>query len=518
MTRMGPDDFLDRLHKTFSAYDNRKSLRAHIVPPALPPEDQSHWLECHARRYVIDHILAGLGWNIHARRDLADHIQNLNIEYPVLSAETGHRRFLDYLGYEQQSGRPLLIVEAKRPSLSLPSVNNHGGHPAHHPAADMIQTFCGDMKSGARQSSSSRPQLTQQWQKYLRDLRDYFCSAAAQAGGVKRLVITNGEWLIIFQDPPQAFGDDSEDAGEVVVYQDREAVLANSLDIFERLAYKKLTDEAPWLRPNEVSGAVSDENIAGVARALLVAYDHTWTGYGKVPHMHVTPLLLLVGRDGGCIVVEPGNPAPSEVPRDSNGWTDHMNSVAKQADQLLEEVERQLGHKCRLLNIKDYFENERLFGHWPAVKERRTQPGKHREFVVVTGDRTHFLVSGSWGSCTFHTHENASAKDCGHQYGCLDRPSTFPRCYFPSRVQFHCAHRETYETKKTPVTQLNRYKTGTRSAGNDEAFCELWKIDQFLCCRSCVFLPACEQSKLFQLPCLAARCKTSLQTAADCRE
>jgi len=502
---MEPETFWDRLHRLFAQYDNRHNLAGRIGPGNLSRAEKDDWLECHARRYVIDHMLAGLGWNIQAHLELADHIQNLNIEHQVLSAESGHRRFLDYLGYERESERPLIIVEAKRPSLSLPSASDYCGHPTHHPAAEMIKQFCPQMKSGGHQPSTDAPQLPSQWQEHLRTLRDYFLSTSVQAGSVKRVVITNGEWLIIFQDPLQAFGDDSDDMGEIVVYQDHNAILERWQDIFERLAYKKLTDKPPWLQPNQVSGAVSDKNVAGAAHALRVCYNHSQTGYRETPNMYVTPLLLLVGKNGSCVVVQPDHPDPSQVPCDSNSVANHTKSVTQQANQLLGEVERQLGHKPQLLNIKDYYENKRLFEHWPAVKERRTQLGQHREFVVVTGDQTHFLVSGSCGSCPFHKFTNASANNCVHPHGPLNRSSTSPRCYFPSGDRFHCAHGKTYDAKKTLVTALNRNRTGMRSAGNDEAFCELWKIDQFLCCQSCLYRPVCEQSQLFNLPCPKTR-------------
>ena len=75
-------------------------------------------LEIHLRVYFIDTLLESLNWRFD--RDTYGNTPNLLPEAVVRSVQSGHRRYLDYLGFEAETDRPLLVVETKRPNSPLP--------------------------------------------------------------------------------------------------------------------------------------------------------------------------------------------------------------------------------------------------------------------------------------------------------------------------------------------------------------------------------------------------------------
>jgi len=65
----------------------------------------------------------------------------------------------------------------------------------------------------------------------------------------------------------------------------------------------------------------------------------------------------------------------------------------------------------------------------------------------------------------------------------------------------HCAHRDVISAKGTPITPANRSQCGPRSGRDGQAFCEIWRFEQHLCCRTCAFEEVCLKVAVFQLPC-----------------
>lgn len=93
------------------------TIRAKFASGADTAVDES--LEAHLRVYVINDLLRALNWNMGVAPEAG--LPNLVPEAPIWSAGTESQRFLDYLGVERgDCERPLLIVETKRPSASLP--------------------------------------------------------------------------------------------------------------------------------------------------------------------------------------------------------------------------------------------------------------------------------------------------------------------------------------------------------------------------------------------------------------
>src|SRR5439155_14602448 len=97
---------------------NELRARYDRLPPERRPRDFDEALEHHARCHLIHALLSGLNWRLDLT--LEDGLPNLFCEVAVRSTTLGTRRLLDYLGIQHETNDPLLIVEAKRPSSSLP--------------------------------------------------------------------------------------------------------------------------------------------------------------------------------------------------------------------------------------------------------------------------------------------------------------------------------------------------------------------------------------------------------------
>jgi hypothetical protein len=135
------DSFKERLREVFqAAQEVRATLDEVATAGNVDPEEtvagaaqirKKEWLECHARDFVLDHLLAALNWQKTPTLDATPYVQaNLVIEQPpdvggqprrkLKPSDKEKRKRMDYLGYERDTDRPLLVLEAKRPELQLP--------------------------------------------------------------------------------------------------------------------------------------------------------------------------------------------------------------------------------------------------------------------------------------------------------------------------------------------------------------------------------------------------------------
>jgi hypothetical protein len=165
----------------------------------LDPKIYNDALEAHIRVYFIDQLLAALRWNIVYEAD--EEVANLIPEVQI-DPKSGRRRFLDYFGYERTIDQPLLVVEAKR--LNEPIPIEIGGS-----TETLAETVAGWLREGA-----TPPHPWDEWLEALRGyLRDIFHRLKVFP---RRAVIVNGDWLVIFEDPADAFGVDGRRTASLV--------------------------------------------------------------------------------------------------------------------------------------------------------------------------------------------------------------------------------------------------------------------------------------------------------------
>lgn len=180
-------------------------------------------LERPTRRHLIDPMLCALGWNL----DCPDVI----IEEDPRKTENGRWIYCDYSGFDTH-GIPVLLVEAKKAeakSARSPGELNF----TSQDAADLISKSLRYVKAGERP-----PGILAEWAEWLNDLLAYVRSlSGAEPKNLRRVVITSGRWMIIFNDPATAFINDAgPTSDEVKCYMSMEEILMYHDEIYKLLA------------------------------------------------------------------------------------------------------------------------------------------------------------------------------------------------------------------------------------------------------------------------------------------
>src|SRR5260370_34156925 len=149
-----------------------------------PADD--HELEAHVRKYFIDGLLWALNWRLDAGPPNPTALVLVEAQLAP-EGQDGAVRFLDYLGVERETLRALLVLEAKRPSVELPTrLEGRRVAPVRALAAGLAGK---DLGAGWTQRPPAR-------RDYARRGKAYATSAP------RRLVATDRQWLAGFPGPP----------------------------------------------------------------------------------------------------------------------------------------------------------------------------------------------------------------------------------------------------------------------------------------------------------------------------
>lgn len=494
------DEFLLRFRWIASEYDKTFAPTRICAQYAGKPEEKNY-LEIHARTYFVNPFLAALNWRID--RQPTDDLSNLIPEVPVRSEERGSIRFLDYLGFKRspndEEHRPLLIVETKRPGAGLPH--------ALTPAA----TYSEIISRGL-----NRETLSGEWNKWLNTLRDYVRSVHERTKHCpRRVVITNAEWLILFLDPQDAFLDGgSADPAHILVFENRKDIERRFGDVFRNLEYQQVLGEAlPTFTPGDLPFYLAGQEIDRALHGLRLRYVEQPGIYQPAPVIKVAPVVFLRTQYGAWMRIE----SPLEefdLPHRYEELLRHLGDVEQRARNLLSEVDRQLGTSLQASPLTKHYENEDDFAVLPGVQEIN-----RNEFILVTGDASHYLLpEPSIPNCPYHDWWACQRAGVPSNPGPLGNRSVNPRSFFGSGEPHHCAHRDVCNAKSSPITGANRVRCGARSGRDGQAFCEIWRFEQHLCCRTCAFEEVCTKAEVFHLPCQRAAATMHSQTSRIARE
>ena len=477
------DEFLKRFRNIRSDYECRfapiiaKVRAKYAEEPKRHLIDQS--LEAHTREYFVNAFLAAVNWRLD--QNPWDGLPNLVPEAPVRSQQSGNIRFLDYLGLERQTEKPLLIVESKRARAELPS--------ALKPAA----TYSEVVHLGL-----SGEVLSEEWNKWLKDLTDYVRSADTRTQQVpRRVAITNGNWLILFLDPSDAFLEGgTANPNQIFVFENRTGIESRFSDLFLLLEHQQVLGEIAPLTPGELNFYLSGDEIDRLMHGLRLRYIEQKDIYEISPVIKIAPVLFVRTRNGAWLRIETP-PRTYELPYEKHRLHDHIGEVDKAAKDLLAEVKCRLGIALHPFSLSGHYGDEEGFDTIRGVFESRPN-----EYLVVTGARTHYLLPTSSGqSCPYH--DWVACKNAGISFdsGPIMARSTKPRSFFVSNELHHCAHRDVNSAKAAQITCTNRLLCGPRSGQDGQAFCEIWRFEQHLCCQACAFGEVCTKTTVFQIPC-----------------
>jgi hypothetical protein len=461
---------LDKLRNQFAAGGKPQ------VPPALDDA-----LEFHTRTYIVNALLAALNWRLDVQPSVG--LPNLAPEISITSSERGTRRFLDYLGFERETNRPLLLVETKRPRSLLPELADSADRPPHEEV----------LARGLRGAK-----LLTEWSDWLRTLTDYVVSIRDATGSVPvRVVITNGEWLVIFLDPNDAFVQSkAPDPNRIIVLKGDQDVRDRRNEIFLQLEHQFVLGKAPHFTPGELPFHVSPDVLDRASYGLRLKYIPKQKVYEPSPVIHVAPVVFLRSRfQSWCRIEVP--PKDFELPHRTEDLQAHLQEVEQASTHLLDDINHRLGLVLPIYSLDEHYSDEICFPAHPGVVELGLD-----EYLLMTGSATHYLrLAPSVPNCPYHDWLSSRHDGVASNPSPIMVRSIEPRAFFISGEQHHCAHRDVASAKSTPITAENRQRCGSRSGKNGQAFCEIFRFEQYLCCRTCVFESVCTSAPAFALPC-----------------
>lgn len=465
-------------------------------PSGQAPSEVDESLEAHMRVYFVNAFLNALNWRLELSP--RDGLPNLVPEAPISSSGAGSRRFLDYLGMEVGEGKPLLVVETKRPSSRLPKRRRAAVSQTQEKVSEVVCAGLGGADLG------------QEWKEWLETLVDYVRSVRDQSGHVlQRVVLTNGRWFILFIDPADSFLESGSRSPEnVLVYEERndggpDEIVERYDELFGLLEHQRVLGRTPPLNVGEIAFHLRPEFVDRVMHGLHLKYIEQDGLYSVSPVIQVSPVIFLRSRFGTWLHVE--SRRVDSIPHSAEQLPDHLSRVKQIATELLADINHRLGTTLVSAALESHYADEDAFEALRGVSRVRHSESSRRspEFLVVTGDNTHYLLQEPTVTDCPH-HNWVASKTWGCEFGLAPlqaRSTDHPRAFFISRELHHCAHRDVAAAKASQITPENRVRCGPRSGRDFEAFCEIWHFEEHLCCRVCAFEKVCTKAQVFALPC-----------------
>lgn len=491
--------------------------------PADPGEKPAFdaLLEHHVRVFVIDELLASMGWKI---QPTSTQPLNTLSEAPMKGAGAKSRtQFLDYLGFDQEGNLPLLIFEAKRLGMDPPSV-----------LADAYRQKLSEKSSVASLSRISvttnkafvdalMPRTPQwvngQWKAHVRQIKKYFKATVKKFDRPPSVMaIGNGEWMVILRSPALIFEGKADETHLEIIddpgLRPGEAYRLHFDRIHEAIAYWRLASQAPHLPPELVPQALREASVIEFTRGLSLGYTSTNTSQrpGARPHIDILPVILVRVPGGEWSVVTSG---AEGIPLPNGGAMDplrsHIDEVKAASDGLVQRVQQALSGKLVEIDVAALSREATSPGARALVtRESLSRETHSQSFLLLTGASAHFLQLAPRIDCALHDWSKCDPYSVGRHPP--DKPLSAPsyaglRSFFASGRAHHCAAAATYHSKSIPPSNLALTTNGASSSlrMHSTPFCKIFSFEAMLCCQTCVYLDVCALAATFRIPCLARK-------------
>lgn len=463
----------NRLSDCFDKYDFdlRRLELLNADEDSPPPSGRALINEAEVRACILDPILNVLGWDTSSTLNIA-------VEDPIaprIATPEEKVRFLDYHGRaiaEDSSSKSLLLVEAKRASISLPDFS--AGAVATHEFATAISGILSGTKG---KTKSETFELTATWEKFISTLCDYVCRVHEKTkGSPTTAVISNGDWFVVFINPQRTFIDLDPIAADIQIYQNRHDVLAATARFSEYLGYSSLANHIPDQKPDALMNFVRDrtDKVEAIFGVRLSYAKHGLPSQSQ-PAIGVYVYVRVRTPNGALITFyEDDNFIPFRS--DADEIEELRQEISTKSSALLTEMRRHAD--ISILSIEDWIN---------ARKDSlcKSAPGDTNNFDILTGSAEFFINTDvSWNTCSYHDSGKCAAAHKLSPIGPVLRSQVSPRVFFPSGSPLHCSHIAVHALR-------------------EKIRCLISGFEQSLCCRRCVFFNICyreeEQKKL--LPC-----------------
>ena len=345
--------------------------------------------------------------------------------------------------------------------------------------------------------------MSDQWPEWLQQVKGYVRAVAERADAPRRVVITNGDWLILFTDPCGfLLADPPGHADTILAFADRSELEVRYDELLRHLDYDEVRGTPRMVPAAALRFWVAPDQVRWVVRGLRLAYRVVPTMGGKRPEMEAKPVVLLGARGHRWVeVCQDDCSFELRVPSDVH---DHLEAVRGKADELLRAIARSLGLAQQPTRLGEHYADPGRFDGLPGVAElRHDGAGEYTEYRVLTGNLAHFFQhEPSVSGCRFHSWQTCASASAEAGANAIVQPSpTAPRSFFTDGAHQHCARADVRTQKAAQISPGNRHLCGCRSGRDGDAFCEIAAFEERLCCRVCAFEEVCTASSVFVLPC-----------------
>ena len=491
MTKVELGQFKTRLAAAIAEYNNRylpELERQHAKKNQIELADvdgkaRNIAIEAHARAYFINPMLAALGWDV-------SRPENIVIEdgqNGAAAAEDEHRCFLDYHGRELagDDAVSLLLVEAKRPSKSLPSPGREG-------VAERIRMTLEAINSGNKPGR----EVSAEWATWLTDLVRYVARLSSNYGHTpSSVLITNGDWFVVFTSVDRSLRSPDVRMSDILVIENQEAAIAKAESLYRLLAYSELSTKVPPQHPAALSNYVNGANRVGCVFRCEISY----TRHGQTqPAIGIKVGALVEGARGGWVRFELQHNPEYVVLRQDHIVSD-ISLIRDRALGLVEALRRHIpaGTELDLIPASRYesrFDGSTqqaptdLGGQIDFAEEnvetlfKTLNPTANPIYDMVTGDRPGFIERRpQYDVCDGHDWKTCSSS--GNQHGTtpMVAASVQPRSFFTTGSPFHCAHEAVHQLRKNK--------------------CIISELEEYMCCRQCAYFERCWTDGGAALPC-----------------
>lgn len=418
----------------------------------------------HATRvYFLDELIELLGWSLGLGGDV--------VEEARLKDKTTTR--MDYLGKACETDVPALLIEAKAWEKPFLQPRKDGAFRVDDVLAKAIDHW----RVGGEPATSP---LAGEWPDYIVQVGNYVSRLYKLHGHrLPRAVISSGQWVVVFIDPVAAFVEGPAHSTSIKFFE-KKNYKSDAPQLYELLSKDSLVLETPAsVRPTEVLNFLTSNTLDKCFYAVLVSYETAGTPvFGKKPRISIHPALVLQDLDGMRLtVLEETDPEYMEYGRDEDGvslFLDvHVASIREAAAALLRRTSEQLGVKLHPSSTVDFrgFARQPLHGAEVVKSFVKDLPNHKDNWIVVTGQDTHFVRARPDLACDFHSWGTCKAARRAAGDSAIMRPTIKPRALFADEKPHHCAHRDVLDRRRTR--------------------CQVPMIDERLCCRGCMFAPVC---------------------------
>jgi hypothetical protein len=464
------------------------AIAENVTPESMP----ASMLERPTRRFLIDHFLRALDWN-------PDNPGQV-IEEARAHSASNDRLYFDYLGVSPTVRAPVLIVEAK--AFDVPKPRRVRG--SELDAKGMGQLIC-EAVFALKDDSQKNSGIIAEWAEYLKDLHGYV-SSLNEFGRrtLRRVVITAGNWVIVFEEPIACFVTAGQPIAERVhCFPSGDEILLRHAELYEMLQRRRLVDTLPLaLDVPEALEFLPPDKIGDCYRAVMVATSAT-TGAErkKYPTRSVYPAVLVNSSDRWFAILDLDRWV--EEPKGSERIEDFLRSLEQAGSDLEGRLRARLGLPLLPRPLEQFpgFSEEltRQRATIPEVpplpgstsaraasQSSRTfvvhsgEPGAPAEFVVVTGTRWFYKSdhANTPSDCKFHYWKEA--RKAGVSSGDLQAGCSVVS-FTEDGQDRHCAHGD-----------LRSIRTQR---------CHVLPLESQMCCQSCAFVVVCWNSDRARLPC-----------------